>query len=338
MNHKTSQSPVQTPADETCREPSIIDIHAHFLPEFYRLALVEAGHQHPDGIPYIPEWSAERHLECMDRLGIATAILSVSSPGVHFGDDIRARQLSRRINDEGRRLCDAYPERFGFFASLPLPDVQGAIAEATRALDVLNADGIVVETNHHGVYLGDPCLEPLYSELNRRAAVVFVHPTSPQCSCCERLDRIYPRPMLEFVFETTRSITDLVLSGVPNRYPDIRFVVPHAGAVLPAVTERVEMFRPLLQSGTAEVPSLRDAMQKLHFDLAGAPVPIQLGALLELADPMRLHYGSDFPFTPENVCAVLLAKIGNTEQLEIAERARILRENSIGLFPRFASR
>jgi 6-methylsalicylate decarboxylase len=338
MNQPDTSQDTQNLYGGIRRDLSKIDVHAHFIPSFYRDALIQSGHQNPDGMPYLPNWSADQHLESMDKLGISTAILSVSSPGVHFGDDAKARQLSRRINEEGMRLSEVHAGRFGFFASVPLPDVHGAVNEASFALDKLNADGIVVETNHHGMYLGDPRLEPFYEELNRRRAVVFVHPTSAPCQCCQRLDEKYPRPMLEFMFETTRSITDMVLSGIPVRYPKIRFIVPHAGAALAVLTERIEMFRPILQNDGATVPSMRDAMRTLHFDLAGAPVPTLLSALMQVADPGRVHYGSDFPFTPASVCEALLRQIEETDVLRPAERTGIFSDNSTRLFPRFSRR
>jgi predicted TIM-barrel fold metal-dependent hydrolase len=316
--------------DVTCDR---IDVHAHYLPSFYRQALIDAGYSHPDGIRSIPEWDADSSIRVMDSLGVAFAILSISSPGVHFGDDMNARALARRVNEEGRRLSEAYPERFGYFAALPLPDVTAAIAEAVYALDILQADGVVLETNHHGLYLGDPKLDPIYAELNRRKAVIFLHPTSPACSCCERLNQRYPRPMLEFMFETTRSVSDMVLAGVLERFPDLRVIVPHAGAALPVLVERIELLLPMLsEQGTA--PSIRDAMRKLHFDLAGAPVPQLLEALLQMADPERIHYGSDYPFTPAGACERLLRQIEATPLLDDAMRNRILRENARALFPR----
>jgi predicted TIM-barrel fold metal-dependent hydrolase len=332
MNDQDVTQDSARPASQTTRQRNRVDVHSHFIPGFYREALIAAGNDKPDGMPRIPDWNAEDHLALMDSLGVNTAMLSISSPGVHFGDDQQARTLSRRVNEEGQRLSQAYPGRFGFFASVPLPDVEGAVAEAVHALDQLQADGIILETNHHGLYLGDPRLEPLYAELNKRKCVIFVHPTSPFCSCCQRMDNHYPRPMMEFMFETTRSISDMVLAGVLERYPDLRVIVPHAGAALPVLAERIDMFGQLT-SRDAGVPSMRTAMGKLYFDLAGAPVPLLLGALMQIADPARVLFGSDYPFTPASLCETLLQQIESTPVLEDASRNRIFSDNAHALFP-----
>ena len=255
---------------EAPRPVERIDTHAHFLPDFYRDALIEAGHQNPDGMPAIPPWNETDALSTMDALGVRTAILSISSPGVHFGDDARARALSRRVNGEGARLRRAHPGRFGHFASLPLPDVAGAVAEVQHAIDELGADGVALYSNQRGLYLGDPALRPVYAALDARKSVVFVHPTSPTCSCSDRLSGVFPRPTLEFMFESTRSITDMVIAGVLRDFPNLRVIVPHAGAALTVLTPRIDLMAPLFRcEDGGSPPSMRDAMKQLHFDLAG---------------------------------------------------------------------
>jgi predicted TIM-barrel fold metal-dependent hydrolase len=330
-----SDAPTQLSA---ARAVDRIDVHAHFLPDFYVEALIAAGHGHPDGMPAIPYWNLADALVTMDSLGVRTALLSISSPGIHFGDHAAARDLARRVNLEGVRLKRDHPGRFGYFASLPLPDVAGAIEEARHALDDLGADGVVLETNHHGVYLGDPRLEPLFQELNARRAVVFVHPTSPACMCSDRLEGIFPQPALEFMFETTRSISDLIVAGVLGSHPDLRIIVPHAGAALPVLLDRLELMSGLIrpQNG-APAPSVREAVRTLHFDLAGSPVPGLLRALLEVADHTRIHYGSDYPFTPAFGCEFLLRRLEQTELLDEGLRARIFRDNALTLFPQIAA-
>ena len=312
---------------------SRIDVHAHFVPPFYRQALLDAGQARPDGIKAIPEWSEPAALDLMDRVDIQTAVLSISSPGVHFGDGPAATALAQRCNDEAHRLKTAYPGRFGFFACLPVPEIDASMSEARRALDELDADGVVLQTNHHGVYLGDRVLDPLLAELNDRSAVLFLHPTSPHCSAAE-LSLGYPRPMLEFMFDTTRSFTNMVLEGVLERYPDLRVIVPHAGAVLSVLANRIELLLPLLTpEGGTPPPGIRDAMRRVHFDLAGAPVPELLGALLNLADPTHLLYGSDFPFTPAHAAERLAATLDTTDLLDEALHAKVMSDNARALFP-----
>jgi len=288
-----------------------LDVHAHYLPELYRDALRAAGHDQPDGFPYVPEWSAAEHVQVMDRLEIATSYLSVSSPGV-LGD----ADLARAVNEEGRRAVVDHPGRFGLLASLPLPDVDAAMAEIAHAGERLDADGFVLLTNVDGTYVGDASFTPVLRELDRRRARVLLHPTSP--ACWERTSLGRPRPMLEFLFDTTRAIVDLLLDGTIAALPDLELIVPHAGAVLPMVADRIQAFASLL---APDVDVLGD-LGRLHYDLAGYAVPRQLDALLTLAPRDHLHYGSDYPFTPEPVVSAAAQRIdfhaelgANTERL-----------------------
>jgi 6-methylsalicylate decarboxylase len=311
-----------------------IDVHAHYIPEFYREILVKSGLSQPDGIGALPPWDESTALQTMDRLGVNTAILSISSPVIHFGDDAQARTLARRLNEEGARLIEKYPNRFGLFASVPLPDIDGSIQEAVYALDELGADGLVFESNHRGMYLGDPLLDPLYQELDRRGTVLFVHPTLPPYLRSPRLNQPYSQPTLEFIFETNQSICDMILSGVLDRFPNMRVLVPYAGAALPILAERIDLLLPLLsQSKDSSSKSLRDTLRCLHFDLAGALIPELLDALLQVADHNRIHYGSDYPFTPPDACVGLLQHIEDTALLNQEIRECIFRENAITLLP-----
>jgi predicted TIM-barrel fold metal-dependent hydrolase len=195
----------------------LVDVHAHFVTERYVAAATAAGHEHPDAMPGWPQWNTAAHLDLMDSGRIQTSILSVSSPGTHFGDDRAARTLSREVNECATRLRASHPTRFGHFASLPLPDIDGALHEIEYALETLNADGFAVETNHHGAYPGDNRYEPVWAELDRRRTVVFVHPTSPPNASAVSLGR--PRPMLEFLFDSARAASDLVFTGTLLRHP-----------------------------------------------------------------------------------------------------------------------
>ena len=312
-----------------------VDVHAHYLTAGYRRAAEAAGHEHPDGMPGLPHWDVGTAIGMMDGLNIRTAMLSVSSPGVHFGDDAAARKLAREVNEEGARAAVDHPGRFGLFAALPLPDVDGAIAEAIYALDTLRADGVTVETNHHGIYLGDPRFDPLFAELNRRRAVVFMHPTSPTCPCCQALSLGYPQPMIEFMFETTRAVTNLLLTGTLDRFADIRLIVPHAGATIPVLADRIIGLSPALQlSNPVDPDRFFATLGRLYYDLAGYPLPRLAPALLEIADPGRIFYGSDWPFTPLPIVTRLSEQLETTSLFDPALRRRILHDNAIDLFPR----
>ncbi|MGH1503792.1 MAG: amidohydrolase family protein [Acidimicrobiales bacterium] len=299
-----------------------IDVHAHYLPPAYRQALIDTGHEQPDGFPILPEWSPAEHVAAMDRLGIDRSLLSVSSPGVHLdGGVAETVDRCRAVNLEGRAAVADHPDRFGLLASLPLPDIDAALAEVAVADDDLDADGFVLMTNVGGRYLADEAFAPLWRALDDRAALVLLHPTSPVCWHQTSLGR--PRPMLEFLFDTTRAVVDLVLGGVLRRHAGVRVVVPHAGAVLPIVAERVAAFARFL----APDEDVARTLGRLHYDLAGHVTPESLAALRSIADVGHLHYGSDYPFTPEPVAAAaherldavdpdLLASLGaNTRRL-----------------------
>lgn len=277
------------------RVGDLIDVHSHYVTPEYVAAARAAGVEHPDGMPAWPEWSLEQQLGDMDRRGIRKAVLSISSPGVHFGDDARARGLAQSVNDAAAGWVREYPERFEFFASLPLPDVDGAVTECRRAMTDLGASGVIVESNAHGQYLGDDALEPLWAELDRWGAVVFLHPTSPPA--WEQTAQGRPRPMLEFMFDSTRSIVDLVFAGVLDRYLNLRVVVPHSGATLPFLSDRIGLFQQGLGIG-ADGTSWNDAMRTLWFDTAGTPFPTDVPVLCEKAGEDHLVYGSDSCWTP----------------------------------------
>lgn len=273
-----------------------VDVHAHFVTDWYADDARKAGHEQPDGMPSWPDWSPATHLELMDRCGIETAILSLSSPGVHFGNDASARILARKVNDFVAETVRASPRRFGFFASTPLPDVDGALVEIAYALDVLGADGVILETNVAGIYLGNERLEPVFAELDRRGAVVFVHPTSPMCWRQCALGR--PRPMIEFIFETARTITDLVLAGTLNRHPHLKLIVPHCGGAIPVLADRINGFMNIARPPGDDSPDVIAQLRSLYYDSAGTPFPRQVSALLGLVEATQILYGSDYPWTP----------------------------------------
>jgi predicted TIM-barrel fold metal-dependent hydrolase len=310
---------------------SVIDFHAHIVPGFYRDAAITAGVTSPDGMPGFPDWSTDAALAMMDRNGIALAVASVSSPGVHFGDDAAARRLARAVNEFNAGLAAQYPERFAFLASLPLPDTDGALAELAYAFDELNADGVVLKTNARGLYLGDPVMDPVLDALDQRGALVVLHPTSPPN--WEQVSRGYGRPMIEFPVDTTRAVADLVLRGGITRRPRLRMVVPHGGGALAALADRVSGFARVF-AADGDRPDVTGQLASLYYDLAGAPVPRQLPSLLALADPTHLLYGTDWPWTPEPAVTAFTGAIKATPLLAEDQVIAMMSTNGWPLLPR----
>jgi 6-methylsalicylate decarboxylase len=280
----------------------LLDVHSHLVPDWYVDLAVAHGHDVPDGMPAWPAWSAANHLAFMDERGIERSLLSLSSPGVALGPGVDLPALARRVNDHAADVAAAYPDRLGRLASLPLPDVDASLAELDRALDELGADGVVLATHALGTYVTDSSHEPLWAALAERGCVVLLHPTSPPG--WELTSPDLPRPMLEFVFETTRVVIGLAVGGVLTRHPGLRLVVPHSGSVVPFLADRAALFqlggRLLLppDDPAHQVPLVPDALGGLWWDLAGTPTTAHVGALVDRCGTGRLVYGSDFCFTP----------------------------------------
>jgi len=304
-----------------------VDVHAHCLPPGYR-EKANAALKDFDGMPYVPDWEPEATVAMMDRQGIATAMLSVSSPGIHFGNDEAARGLARSVNETAARVVEDYRGRFGSFASLPLPDVDGALEEIRYALDVLKADGFVMLTNFGGIYLGDARFDPIFDELNRRKAVIFIHPTSPPC--WQHIALGFPRPMIEFPFDSTRAVTNLVMSGTLERCPSLRIIVPHAGGTLPFLARRIAAFAALRRNleGTGPKGGFIAALQRLFYDTASASGDNLLASLLTLVDSSRILFGSDYPFAPEPAVEQTIKELNSSRLLSDDDRRAMERDNA----------
>jgi 6-methylsalicylate decarboxylase len=308
-----------------------IDVHAHHMPAEYRAAILREGID-TDGNPNIPEWSVDSALAFMDRNGIATSLLSISSPGVHWGDDAAACRMARLCNEAAAEAKRDRPERFGSFASLPLPDVAGALAEIEYAFDTLTADGIGLMTNYRGKYLGNPDFVPVFDELNRRSAIVFIHPTSPPGH--EAFSMGYARPMIEFPFDTTRTVTNLVYSGTIDRCPNIRFILPHAGGTLPFLVTRISGGGGVLPPGVKE--PFDAYLRRLYYDTAGAPSVHHFASLLQLVDVQHVLYGSDWAWAPEPGVATQAQVLASNPLITDEDRQHICRLNALQLFRRLA--
>lgn len=245
----------------------------------------------------------------MNAMGIEKSYLSITSPGVHLavGDNASARQLARECNNFAYNLKRQMPDRFGSFVSLPLPDLEGSINELQYAIDKLEADGVALQTNYYGKYLGNSFFRPIFEELNSRGMVVFIHPTSPCLQGCRSHKDLplpqYPAPVFEFMFDTCRCLIDLILSGTISKYPNIRYIVPHAGGALPPLIQRFSEATALIPDlgldATMTPSGVRALLnERFWFDTAGPTFPDQIKSLLQYIKPERICYGTDFPFTP----------------------------------------
>jgi len=277
----------------------LVDVHAHFITEDYTAAAKDFGIEAPDGLPAWPHWSAREHLEVMDRTGIARAILSVSSPGVNFGDDAVAVQIARDVNAAAAEISAANPGRLSFFGALPLPDVGASLDEIRRCFDELGADGIALLSNVHGVYLGDERYKSVWRALDDRGAVVFIHPTAPPHGESVSLGR--PYSVVEFIFDEARTVIDMIFAGVLLDYPRIKFVITHSGGALPVIADRASArYTPPKDSGV----TLRDQLGQLWFDCAGTPLPTALPTLATVVGEQQLVFGTDYCFVrPDGVAA-----------------------------------
>lgn len=304
-----------------------IDLHVHFLPEAYREALNDCKENPPDGFP-VPNWNVSEHHDFNRTAEISTSILSVSSPHINFGDQEKAARLSRKANEQGAVLMSAYPGKFGLFACLPLPGVKESLDEIAYAADTLGVNGFALPTNTCGVYLGHLELNPIFASLNRRGAVVVIHPNKPS-SVPEDVNKNLPAPIVEFFFDTTRTFINMLMAGIFKRYPDIKFIIPHAGALLPIVADRLSPILSFLPSlAEKNHQDIYTAMSQVYYDVAGFCLPRQLKNLLELVDTSHLVYGSDYPYTPQRLCGELMTALEQTPILTEQERLGMFYENA----------
>ncbi len=313
-----------------------IDVHSHFLPEVYVAALAKADLKALDGGMPIPAWSAEAAIQMMDRQQIETAMISLSSPSTHFLEPGRRAGLVREVNAAGAALMSAHPGRFGFFATLPMPDVEASLAEIRHAFDVLGVDGVILETNIDGIYLGAPAFAPVFAELNRRRATLFLHPTSPACFEALALGR--PAPLLEFPLDATRTLVDLLYARTLQTHPDIKVIVPHGGAALPALVARIAAFAglPFINPRPASEAEVFETLARLYYDVALSGHPVAFAGLRRIAPVSQILFGSDWPFTPEIGVARNIHQLAQNGLSE-ADLAAIARENAKRVFPRLAA-
>jgi 6-methylsalicylate decarboxylase len=305
-----------------------IDTHHHLIPPDYRKALHRAGIDEVSGRA-LPEWSPEQSLHAMAALDVATAIVSVSTPGTTFLPKAAdAAALARDVNDYTASLVAAQPDRLGFFATVPMPHIDESVAETVRTLDELQADGVVLLANNAGTYLGQPGQDDLFAALEQRSAVVFIHPAE------------LPGPTVpgvapfaaDFLLDTTRAAYLLVRNGTRRKYPHIRCILSHAGGFVPYASHRMAVAI-MGDTGRSVADSLDD-FSSFYFDTALSSSAAALPTLLAFAKPGRISFGSDWPFAPLPAAKLFAAGLETYSGMNAQTRDAINRTNALTLFPR----
>ena len=307
---------------------NLIDVHHHFVPPFYlaenrnRIATASGGQIHPAWL----SWTPEGAIASMDKQGVATAVLSLTFPGVWFGEPKVAAQTARRVNEYAADLARSHPGRFGRFAVIPLPDTEGSLREIEYALGVLKADGIGLLTSYGDKWLGDAAYQPVFEEINRRKAVVFVHPTTPLC-CRTLLPDVAP-VVAEIPQDTTRAVTNLLFTGTFARFKDIRFIFTHAGGYVPMVLGRLHQYAP--KNLAEKAPNgIEYELKRLYYDIAGTAYRPAIAALTSLVPTTHILFGSDNPYVPLAETAEGMMQVG----FSAADLQLIGRDNALTLLP-----
>ena len=342
LSHRSSNA-------QPAADPRRIDVHHHFTPPAY-LQFLKAHNQGGGGVPggrgaltsAYAGWTLAEDLEDMDRSGTATAILSITTPGFYFAEKEEARKIVRECNEFAAKLRSEHAGRFGSFAALPATDPEGSLREIEYALDTLKADGIGLFSNYGDIWLGDEKLKPLHEELNRRKAVVYVHPI--EGNCCRNIVKDVTDTVVEYGADTTRTIASLVFSGTTTRYPDITWIFSHAGGMMPFVIERfvagtaVEIVPGIKTKGQGSLPPAKVPkgvlyeLRKMYYDTAQATNPIAMGALRKVVPVSRIVYGTDYWYRSAQETALGLTSNGVFTRNELEA---VNRRNAMRILPRY---
>lgn len=312
----------------------IIDTHHHMLPEFFFEATNESAN--PVGGLKPQPWSPEASLTFMEEAGIDVAILSISTPGIELRDRFASRKLARKCNDFAATLIEKFPRRFGALGSVPMPDMDDAIEEAIYALDVLRLDGLVLFTNSDGIYLGDKRMKPLFRELQKRKATVFVHPNAspdPVAHALGLTDNI-----IDFPGDTTRAIAQLHYGGTFAETPDVKYVFSHAGGTAPYLAGRFGIVDEMKVMGDSSATgTTAETFRRLYWDTALAWSDPVLNTLRNIAGMDKVAFGTDFPYIRKDLAIKGKQKIDTNPDLSPEEKEQVFCNNALKLFPRLKS-
>jgi len=323
-------SPAQTPGGAR----RIIDIHQHFVsPDYYTLLSKKNATTPVAGFNQWKDYTPQRNLDAMDKAGIATAMVSITAPGAWFGDVAEARRIARDLNEYAAKMVAQYPGRFGLFAVLPIPDVDGSLKEIEYAFDTLKADGVGLLTSYDRKWLGDASFAPVFDELNRRKATVYTHPIAN--GCCQGLIPGVADQTLEYPTDTTRAIMNLIAGGTATRCPDVKFIFSHAGGTLASIAGRFLGAAVNVEnlSKTPEPNSRMHHVRRFYYDTAGSANAVQMQSLKTLVPASQIVFGTDFPFANVLGTVAGLQASGFTAD----DLNGIYRETALKLVPRLAA-
>jgi predicted TIM-barrel fold metal-dependent hydrolase len=304
------------PGAQTPAATGRLDVHQHFVsPDFLKFLTARTATTPVPGLAAWKGFSPPRAVELLDTHGIRTAMLSVTAPGVHFGDPMEARRLARELNEyAASRMVGDHKGRFGLFAVLPMPDVDGSLQEIAHALDTLQAQGVGLLTSYGNAWLGDAAFAPVLEELNRRRAVVYTHPTD--ALCCNGLIPGVPNQMLEYPTDTTRTIASLIVSEAATKFGNVRFIFSHAGGTITSLAGRLlgPTASPDAFARPAQPNSRLFHLRRFYYDTAGSANPVAMGALRAMVPTSQILFGTDAPFFDPAPQIAGLRAAGFTEQ------------------------
>jgi 6-methylsalicylate decarboxylase len=300
-----------------------IDVHHHFFPQFLLEAWQKAGVRNP---ALVQSWKLEATLDQMDRGGVATAILSLPI-GLNLPDlnVEQSRHLARLVNEYVGETMKDHPGRFGLFAFMPMPDVESTLKEIEYALDVLKADGIGLNTSYGDKWLGHPDFKPVMDELNRRKAIVYVHPLAPHC--CGSLIPYVPTSFIEFPQDTNRAVVSLLLTTTFTRTRDIRWIFSHAGGAVPLLAGRINSLAKFQRTNADFLPDGIDfELKRLHYETANAAYAPNMAALLKYVPITQVLFGTDYPYVSVTENVSDLGKVGlAADDLKAIESSNAMR-------------
>ena len=329
-------SVLPTGAARAQSKAKVIDTHHHFYPPAYQKAWMDwEDARKLRHFTNQVTWTQDKAVEAMDKNGISAAVLSMpSTPGTWFNlDAAGAGKMARICNDYAAEMMRDHKGRFGLFATLSMIDIDATLKEVEYAFDTLKADGIGLQSNYGDKWLGNAVYQPVLQELNRRKAVVYVHPLV--AACCAQLSVGAYSAVLEVPHDTTRTVTSLLLARRFTQFPDIKWLFSHAGGTIPMLAGRIEAFYGHSTRGEKDAmteESIAAQFRALHYDTANATSAPAMAALMKLVPTSQITFGSDYPYFPLNQIETL-RKMG----LPAADLTAIQSGNATRLVPRLAS-